>query len=404
MISSPQHKTGDLMNKKTKRTFTPEFRLECAQLIVDKGYSYRQASEAMNVGSTTLESWVRQLRRERQGIAPSATPITPDQQRIRELEKQVRRLEEQNTIFKKGYRALDVRLAERFTIVARLSDSHSVVSLCSALEIHRSSYRYWRKRRDTVNPARVRLCSEIRRAWNQSRGSAGARTLAEMLTQNGVPMSRYRAGRLMKYLNLSSCQPGKHQYKNARQEHTCLPNLLERQFAVPEPDRVWCGDITYIWAGNRWCYLAVVMDLFARRVIGWSLSANADTALISSALRMAYEVRGQPRDVMFHSDQGSQYTGLKYQQLLWRYRIKQSVSRRGNCWDNSPMERFFRSMKTEWVPTDGYTGKDVARQQISSYILNYYNSVRPHHYNGGLTPEESENRYHFYCKTVASIT
>ncbi|HBH5175587.1 TPA: IS3 family transposase [Escherichia coli] len=392
------------MNKKTKRTFTPEFRLECAQLIVDKGYSYRQASEAMNVGSTTLESWVRQLRRERQGITPSATPITPDQQRIRELEKQVRRLEEQNTIFKKGYRALNVRLAERFTIAARLSDSHTVVSLCSALEIHRSSYRYWRKRRDTVNPARVRLCSEIRRAWNQSRGSAGARTLAEMLTQNSVPMSRYRAGRLMKYLNLSSCQPGKHQYKNARQEHTSLPNLLERQFAVPEPDRVWCGDITYLWAGNRWCYLAVVMDLFARRVIGWSLSAHADTALISSALRMAYETRGQPRDVVFHSDQGSQYTGLKYQQLLWRCRINQSVSRRGNCWDNSPMERFFRSLKTEWVPTNGYAGKDEARQQINDYILNYYNSVRPHHYNGGLTPEESENRYHFYCKTVANIT
>ncbi|HBB7487007.1 TPA: IS3 family transposase [Escherichia coli] len=404
MIFSPQHKTGDLMNKKTKRTFTPEFRLECAQLIVDKGYSYRQASEAMNVGSTTLESWVRQLRRERQGITPSATPITSDQQRIRELEKQVRRLEEQNTIFKKGYRAPNVRLAERFTIAARLSDSHTVVSLCSALEIHRSSYRYWRKRRDTVNPARVRLCSEIRRAWNQSRGSAGARTLAEMLTQNGVPMSRYRAGRLMKYLNLSSCQPGKHQYKNARQEHTSLPNLLERQFAVPEPDRVWCGDITYLWAGNRWCYLAVVMDLFARRVIGWSLSAHADTALISSALRMAYETRGQPRDVVFHSDQGSQYTGLKYQQLLWRCRINQSVSRRGNCWDNSPMERFFRSLKTEWVPTNGYAGKDEARQQINDYILNYYNSVRPHHYNGGLTPEESENRYHFYCKTVANIT
>ncbi|WP_173632695.1 IS3 family transposase [Paramixta manurensis] len=404
MIFSPQHKTGDLMNKKTKRTFTPEFRLECAQLIVDKGYSYRQASEAMNVGSTTLESWVRQLRRERQGITPSATPITAEQQRIRELEKQVRRLEEQNTIFKKGYRTLDVRLTERFTIAARLSDSHTVVSLCSALEIHRSSYRYWRKRRDTVNPARVRLYSEIRRAWNQSRGSAGARTLAEMLAQNGVPMTRYRAGRLMKYLNLSSCQPGKHQYKNARQEHTCLPNLLERQFAVPEPDRVWCGDITYIWAGNRWCYLAVVMDLFARRVIGWSLSANADTALIRSALRMAYETRGQPRDVMFHSDQGSQYTGLKYQQVLWRYRIKQSVSRRGNCWDNSPMERFFRSLKTEWVPTNGYAGKDEARRQIGGYILNYYNSVRPHHYNGGLTPEESENRYRSYCKTVASIT
>ncbi len=161
--------------------------------------------------------------------------------------------------------------------------------------------------------------------------------------------------------------------------------------------QVWCGDIRIsgqeiagaIWRSS-W--------IFARRVIGWSLSANADTALMRGALRMAYEVRGQPRDVMFHSDQGSQYTGLKYQQLLWRYRIKQSVSRRGNCWDNSPMERFFRSLKTEWVPTDGYVGKDEARQQISGYILNYYNSVRPHHYNGGLTPEESENRYRFTVK------
>ncbi|WP_394853165.1 IS3 family transposase [Serratia marcescens] len=390
--------------KQTKRRFSPEFKLEAIEQVTKYQQRAVDVALALDLDPSQLRKWIRQYEAELQGVTPAGVAVTPDQQRIRELEKQVRRLEEQNTIFKKGYCALDVRLAERFTIVARLSDNHTVVSLCSALEIHRSSYRYWRKRRDMVNPGHVRLCSEIRRVWNQSRGSAGARTLADMLTQNGVPMSRYRAGRLMKYLNLSSCQPGKHQYKNARQAHTCLPNLLERQFAVPEPDRVWCGDITYIWAGNRWCYLAVVMDLFARRVIGWSLSVHADTALISSALRMAYETRGQPHDVMFHSDQGSQYTGLKYQQLLWRYRIKQSVSRRGNCWDNSPMERFFRSLKTEWVPTDGYAGKDEARQQINDYILNYYNSVRPHHYNGGLTPEESENRYHSYCKTVANIT
>lgn len=142
----------------------------------------------------------------------------------------------------------------------------------------------------------------VRRVWLHSRGSAEARTLAEMLTQKGIPMSRYCAGRLMKYLNLSRCQPRKHQYKNSRQEHTCLPNLLERRFAVPEPVRVWCGDITYFSAGNCWCYLAVVLDLFARRVIGRSLSANADTAGISDALRMAYETRGHPNDAMFHSD------------------------------------------------------------------------------------------------------
>ena len=167
----------------------------------------------------------------------------------------------------------------------------------------------------------------------------------------------------MKYLNLSSCQPRKHQYKNAHQEYTCLPNLLERQFVVQEPNRVWCGDITYIWAGDCWCYLAVVMDFFTRRVIGWSLLAHADTALISRALWMAYETRGQPRDVMYHSDQGSQYTGLKYQQVFWRYRINQSVCRRRNYWDNSPMERFFRSLKTESVPTDGYAGRDEAENR-----------------------------------------
>lgn len=135
------------------------------------------------------------------------------------------------------------------------------------------------------------------------------------------------------------------------------------------------------------------MELFAHRVIDWSLSAHAN-----SALRMAYETRGQPRDAMFHSDQGCQYTGVKYQRLLWRYRIKKSVSRRGDCWDNSLIERFFRSLKTEWVPSNGYLGKDEARRQISGYILNYFNSVRPHHHNGGLTPEELDNRYRFYCK------
>lgn len=227
------------MYKKTKRTFSPEFKLECALLVVDKGYSYRQACEAMNIGSSTPESWVRQLRNERQGATSSAAPITPEQQKSRftAWRNRIR--------YKKGYSTLNVRLAEQFTIVARLSDSHTVVSLCRAFGLHRSSYRYWFQRRDTISPQQITLHSEMPRLRKLSRGSAGARTLAEMLTHNGIPISRYRAGHLMKHLNLSSCQPGKHQYKNARQPHTFLPNLLERQFAVPDPDRVCCGDITY---------------------------------------------------------------------------------------------------------------------------------------------------------------
>ncbi len=118
---------------------------------------------------------------------------------------------------------------------------------------------------------------------------------------------------------------------------------------------------------------------------------------------MAWETRGKPAGVMFHSDQGSHYTSRQYQQLLWRYRIKQSMSRRGNCWDNSPMKRFFRSLKNEWVPVTGYITFSEATHAITDYIVGYYSSLRSHEYNGGLPPNESENRYWKNSKAVASF-
>ncbi len=166
---------------------------------------------------------------------------------------------------------------------------------------------------------------------------------------------------------------------------------------------MWCGDVTYIWTGNRWAYLAVVVDLFARKVVGWAMSLSPDTNLTLKALELAYESRGKPSGLMFHSDQGSHYTSLKYRQRLWRYKITQSMSRRGNCWDNAPMERFFRSFKTEWMPKVGYENFKDAKYGVSDYINGYYNNVRPHHYNAGLAPNESEVRYQD-SKTVAKIS
>ncbi|EGR5064090.1 IS3 family transposase, partial [Vibrio cholerae] len=122
------------------------------------------------------------------------------------------------------------------------------------------------------------------------------------------------------------------------------------------------------------------------------------------ALTMAYESRGKPKGVMFHSDQGSHYTSRAYRRLLWRYQVKQSLSRRRNCWDNSPMERFFRSLKTEWVPASGYYSFCQAVQEIVRYIIGYYSQLRPHWYNGGLTPNESERRYWVNAKNVANFS
>jgi len=244
----------------------------------------------------------------------------------------------------------------------------------------------------------------VRSIYTESNCSAGARTVAGIATTRGLPLSRYVATRLMREQSLVSCQLPSHKYKKATQEHVAISNTLERQFAVTQPDQVWCGDITFIWTGNRWAYLALVMDLFARKPVGWAMSNSPDTKLTAKALTMAFESRGRPKGVMFHSDQGSTYTSRNYRQLLWRYQIKQSMSRRGNCWDNSPMERFFRSLKTEWIPTTGYRSFAKAENAVVKYIIGYYSQVRPHSYNGGLTPNESEKRYWLEYKSVAKIS
>lgn len=226
-----------------------------------------------------------------------------------------------------------------------------------------------------------------------------------MLTNTyGVKLGRWLAGKLMKELNLVSCQTIKHQYKRGGDERIDIPNLLNRQFAVTGPDQVWCGDVTYIWTGSRWAYLAVVLDLFARKPVGWAMSFSPDSQLTTKALQMAWELRGHPKQVMFHSDQGSHYTSRQYRQALWRYQMTQSMSRRGNCWDNSPMERFFRSLKTEWVPTTGYPSFSAAQSAIVRYITHYYSDVRPHGYNGGLTPNQSERLFHEQSGRVANFS
>ena len=194
----------------------------------------------------------------------------------------------------------------------------------------------------------------------------------------------------MKEAGIVSKQARKHKSKPAGQSALIAPNELNREFRVKKPNQVWCGDITFIRAGGRWIYLAVVLDLYARRVVGWASSNKAQTDLVIKALDDAYQRRGKPAGVMFHSDQGAQYTSLKYRQRLWRYQMQQSMSRRGNCWDNAPMERLFRSLKSEWLPNKGYRSVLEAKLDVGLYLMSYYNKYRPHTKNNGLSPFAAE--------------
>lgn len=235
--------------------------------------------------------------------------------------------------------------------------------VCSALGVGVSSYYERRKRQRLIGAKRRILRARVKRLFDKSSQSAGTRTLVDMLRDEGITMGRFKVGRLMKEQGLMSQQPGKHTYKNVQVERPDIPNLLDRQFNVEKPNQVWCGNITYIWA---------------------------DAELAARALDMAYELRGKPNCVLFRSDQGSQYAARKFRQRLWRYKMTQSMSRRGNCWDNSPMERVFRSLKSEWMPSTGYRSINEAKLDVGYYLMNYYNWERPHQFNDGLPPAKAE--------------
>jgi len=271
-----------------------------------------------------------------------------------------------------------------------LGEQESIELVCEAFEISRSSYYEYRQRRNRVDVERLALKAQVSRLFTKSRSSAGSRTIKGLLREEGVVVGRFKVRRLMSELGLICKQPGPHAYKQATVERPDIPNHLDREFTVEQPDQVWCGDITYIWSGQRWSYLAVVLDLYARRVVGWAMSSSPDADLVVKALDHAWEQRGRPEKVMFHSDQGSQYASRKFRQRLWRYRMTQSMSRRGNCWDNAPMERLFRSLKSEWIPALGYRNLRDAQKDVGSYLMDYYNRQRPHVFNGGISPVAAE--------------
>lgn len=277
-------------------------------------------------------------------------------------------------------------------MIDQLREHETVTVICGAFNVPTSSYYDYCKKGQRVDLERWELKAKLKELFLESRCSAGSRTLQQRLNSAGYQVGRFKVRRLMAEACLVSKQRSSHRYRTALAERLDIPNHLDRQFKVSGPNQVWCGDITYLWAHNRWHYLAVVMDLYCRRVVGWAVSTRADAKLATEALDMAYQIRQRPKKVMFHSDQGTQYSSDFFRQRLWRYKMKQSMSRRANCWDNSPMERVFRSLKSEWVPSTGYRTKSECIIDVSHYLMKYYNWIRPHQFNQGLPPAVAEKQ------------
>ena len=226
----------------------------------------------------------------------------------------------------------------------------------------------------------------------QSRGSYGSRRIAKGLQEQGFKVGRYRARSLMRESGVVCKQ--RRRYKvttKANPDLVPVDNVLERDFSASKPNIKWVCDITYLWTQEGWLYLAAVLDLYSRRVIGWSLAEHMREELTINALLMALSRRKPGATVLHHSDRGSQYSSEKYRSFLKEYGFNESMSRKGNCWDNAVMERFFGSLKSERTDDMKYTTRQEAKEDIIDYIEMFYNNKRMHSVLGYRSPVDFEN-------------
>jgi len=267
-----------------------------------------------------------------------------------------------------------------------------VVHLCRLLGVQRSTYYDWRDRPGKVIAAEeLALRRRMKELFVASRESLGSRMMMRQLRDEGFTIGRERTRRLMKALKLKV--KAKRKYKVTTDSKHQLPvaeNVLDRRFSPQAPNQVWGTDITYLWTQEGWIYLAVVIDLYSRRVVGWAMDRRMKKALVIRALMMAINLRKPPAGLIHHSDRGSQYASHAYQKLLKRHGMVTSMSRKGNCWDNAPVERFFSSLKREWTGDRLYRTRQEAIADVREYVAVYYNSKRLHSTLDYKTPLDYE--------------
>ena len=270
--------------------------------------------------------------------------------------------------------------------------NYPVTLLCQVMEVSRSGfYDFMKRLQRPKDPQEQRLIVKVRAIHKANDEAYGSRRMSQALRTDGDDVGRYQAGTLMKKANVEVKQKKRFRVTtDSKHNYPVAPNLLDRQFDIETPNTAWGGDITYLWTDEGWLYLAVIIDLFSRRVVGWSLSSRMKVDLVRDALLMAIWRRKPGRGLIHHSDRGSQYACHEYQDILEDHGIIPSMSRKGDCWDNAVIERFFRSLKSERTNHRRYQTRDAARQDVINYIEMFYNSRRLHSYLGYVSPAEYE--------------
>jgi transposase InsO family protein len=269
-----------------------------------------------------------------------------------------------------------------------------VAALCRTVRVSTSGYYAWRKREPSERHKQDQaLLSQIRQFFVCSKQTYGSPRIWKDLKEARISCGKHRVARLMRRAGLQAVvAPRFRVTTDSKHSLPVVQNLLGRNFGAAEANVKWVSDITYLWTGEGWLYLAVVLDLFSRRVVGWSMQASMDRSLVVNALQSALCQRRPEAGLLHHSDRGSQYASADFQSRLSERGILCSMSRRGNCFDNAPVESFFGTLKQELVHRCRFATREAARREVFEYIEVWYNRQRRHSSLGYVSPAEFERR------------
>ena len=266
--------------------------------------------------------------------------------------------------------------------------------MCRLLSVSRSGYYGWRHRPPSARERSSQLLKiEIKRVFDDEKGRPGSPRVARRLKAEGILAGRHRIAKIMRHNGWRAKAARKYKATtNSKHSLPVAPNLLEQDFSADKPDQKWVSDITYVWTDEGWLYLAVVLELYSRRVIGWAIDGRMTATLVCDALIMALWNRKLPTGVIVHSDRGSQYCSAVYQTLFRKHRLICSMSKKGDCYDNAAMESWNHSFKVEAVHGERFKNRSEAKSQVFEYIEVYYNRKRLHSGLGYLSPEAFETK------------
>ena len=384
-----------------RRRYTDEFKREALGLLASSGRPLSQIAGELGIPAARLRAW-RNRTREPGGIAaaPQHAGGDPAWRRgfgRRECSPAARERAPAHGAgdLKKNTSHLLGATEMKFRIIEDQRETFPVRVLCDVMGVSAAGYYAWRGRPESPRKAANRaLLAEIRRLHVAHRGRYGAPRIHAALRGLGHTASRGRIERLMRRQGIRAVTPRRFRVctTDSRHDLPIAPNRLGQKFAAARPNQVWLADISYVPTSEGWLYLAVVLDLFTRKIVGWAMRDHMRAELTVAALTMAIQRQKPPPGLIHHSDRGSQYAAADYRKVLDAAGMIQSMSRKGNCWDNAPMESCFGTIKTELVHQACYPTRDAARHDLFAYIEGYYNRQRLHSALGYITPEQAERQ------------